>query len=129
MKKSKLTLTDIFKNNNNNKQNNVDEQISFQNVTKIILNIKKEKLNLLNNEYKRLLRLCEEYITINNNIGKTYIIFSVPEYAYAFDNYNSFDCITYIKNDLISNGFEAIIYNERTLYITWNNIENFYKNK
>lgn len=72
--------------------------------------------------YKNFLSTCCEKITAAN-INKHYsIIYDIPENVSYNRNYNSNDCVEYIKEKLTQINMEILILSPTSLFILWENI-------
>lgn len=69
--------------------------------------------------YKKIYYSIEKKISISSSMNLYYTWFEVPEFILGFPLYNLSDCIDYIVQNLISNGFKAEHYNPNILLIKW----------
>lgn len=113
---------------NNNPIISTDNLTPYNNNKKEVLTLdkliqtQKEKKDNLFALYKNIANDCEDYILKANNMGKEYVFYNVPETNYSVHNYNSMDCLTFVKKVLDNINIESYIVDNRTLYIDWKNI-------
>jgi hypothetical protein len=58
-------------------------------------------------------------LTARNKIADKYIWFVIPEFLFGEPTYNQSDCIAYITNKIIDNGFYVKYIHPNTLFISW----------
>jgi hypothetical protein len=58
-------------------------------------------------------------LTARNKISDKYIWFVIPEFIFGEPTYNQSDCIAYIVNKIVDNGFYAKYIHPNTLFISW----------
>ena len=70
--------------------------------------------------YQSVLEKCYERIkTVNSKSNDCYCLYICPTFIFGFPLYNITNCIIYIMNDLIKNGFKVIYTHPNLLYISW----------
>lgn len=70
--------------------------------------------------YNRVLSRCHTKIkSIAKLGGVKCCFFEVPEYMYGLPTYNQMDCIYYVINELLADGFQVQYGEPNTLLITW----------
>lgn len=83
-------------------------------------NEKKEKIKKI---YKKMLSQCYTEITDANKNDLTDIIYDIPQFIYTEPNYNCRDCIEFIQSKLMKMMIDTYILSERSIFISWHNIE------
>jgi hypothetical protein len=58
-------------------------------------------------------------ITARNKLSDKYIWFVIPNFIFGEPTYNQSDCISYIINKIVDNGFYAKYIHPNTLFISW----------
>jgi hypothetical protein len=58
-------------------------------------------------------------LTARNKVSDKYIWFVIPEFIFGEPTYNQSDCIAYIVNKIVDNGFYAKYIHPNTLFISW----------
>ena len=58
-------------------------------------------------------------LTARNKISDKYIWFVIPEFIFGEPTYNQSDCIAYIVNKIVDNGFYSKYIHPNTLFISW----------
>ena len=84
-----------------------------------LIETRERKRKRLLNYYLKFHENCLKKIEIANNLAKTDLLYSVTPTIINFPEYNSLECIKYIKNKLDQEYFDTYIVDENTLFITW----------
>jgi hypothetical protein len=58
-------------------------------------------------------------LTARNKISDKFIWFVIPEFIFGEPTYNQSDCIAYITNKIVDNGFYVKYIHPNTLFISW----------
>jgi hypothetical protein len=58
-------------------------------------------------------------LTARNKTTEKYIWFVIPEFIFGEPTYNQSDCIAYVVNKIVDNGFYAKYIHPNTLFISW----------
>lgn len=69
--------------------------------------------------FDKILELCHKKIMFQSDNRKTRIFFEVPEFLMGYPLFDLNDCIKHIMDSLKSNGFLAIYYFPRYIYVSW----------
>lgn len=69
--------------------------------------------------FDKVLEICHKKILIHSDNKKTRFFFEVPDFILGFPLYDVNDCIKHILEALKSNGFLAIYYFPRYVYVSW----------
>lgn len=69
--------------------------------------------------FDRVLELCHKKIISSSENKKKRIFYEVPDYMLGYPLYDINECITHVMDSLKSNGFLAIYYFPRYIYISW----------
>ena len=87
--------------------------------------LKREQENKLtekNKTYKVILERCGKRIKeVNKSTNCTFTSFEVPKYILGFGEYNYKDCIKYIMENLINEGYNTEYFEPNHIYIDWGN--------
>lgn len=98
----------------------------------MMLNNNMKKLNILDlhrkmNErktrtiecYDKVLEICHKKVLLNSEKRQTRFFFEVPEYLFGYPVFDLNDCIKYLIDALVKNGFLAVYYFPKFIYISW----------
>ncbi len=88
-----------------------------------LLNEKFEKRNRLLKIYYKYYGICIEKIKYNNKLGKTDLIFTVPDRIIDCNDYISKYCLEFISQKLENNKLNTVILDNTIIFITWKFIE------
>ena len=82
-------------------------------------NLKKDlkQLSIFNKILNRIHNRIK--LTARNKISDKYIWFVIPEFIFGEPTYNQSDCIAYITNKIVDNGFYVKYIHPNTLFISW----------
>lgn len=69
--------------------------------------------------FDKVLEICHKKILIHSDTKKTRFFFEVPDFILGFPLYDVNDCIKHVMEALKSNGFLAIYYFPRYIYVSW----------
>jgi hypothetical protein len=69
--------------------------------------------------FDKVLELCHKKIISNSDNKKFRVFYEVPDFILGYPLYDINDCIKYIMESLKNNGFLAIYYFPRYIYISW----------
>lgn len=69
--------------------------------------------------FDRVLELCHKKIVASADNKKVRLFYEVPDFLMGYPLYDINDCITYVMDSLKSNGFIAVYYFPRYIYISW----------
>ena len=69
--------------------------------------------------FEKVLEMCHKKIIAHSDNKKQRFFYEVPEFVLGYPLYDINDCITHILECLKSNGFLAIYYFPRYVYISW----------
>jgi hypothetical protein len=67
--------------------------------------------------------ICSQKIFFANHLGRTDLLFSVPEADPDLPTYNSLACLVYVEKRLRDLCYDTYIINKNTIFITWVYIE------
>lgn len=91
-----------------------------------LINEREERKKKVIEQYKKLFYLCLKKIKMANKLNKTDIIFDIPDAIFMFPEYSIIDCMKYINEKLQKLYMETLILSDKTIFITWKDID---KNK
>lgn len=80
------------------------------------MNEQKEKLNEC---FDKVLERCHKRIIMSSKQKLLTCFFEVPDYMFGFPLYDLNACITYVIEALRANGFLAVYFFPRYVYISW----------
>lgn len=111
----KFDINTLFKTKTDN------EELEILNPAQLIeiININKKKVM---KHYTLLYNACGAKIKSANNYGITDIIFDIPEFITDCPEYNSLDCVKFIKKNLQEQIFDTYIISEIQLFISWHKL-------
>lgn len=69
--------------------------------------------------FDKVLELCHKKIVSNSENKKVRFFYEVPDFLLGYPLYDINDCIKHLMDSLKSNGFLAIYYFPRYIYISW----------
>lgn len=69
--------------------------------------------------FERILELCHKRILFHAERKQMRFFFEVPEYLFGYPLYDLNDAIRFVVNALTQNGFLAVYYFPRFVYISW----------
>lgn len=104
------------------KEQNFDSDILLKNILTKRENIRKS--------YVKMFNLCCLKIKMADGLGKTDLIFELPEVIIDFTEISRRGCLQYISNRLRKQHLDTFVINNSKIFITWKFIElNKEKNK
>lgn len=89
------------------------------------MNEQKEKLNEC---FDKVLDRCHKRIIMSSKQKLLTCFFEVPDYMFGFPLYDLNSCITYVIEALRANGFLAVYFFPRYVYVSWD-LEEIEKSK
>ena len=89
----------------------------------ILLNGIKQRKERLQEYYINMYKSCCDAITSANKSGITDILHAVPESVSEILDYDSLECMQYIKNKLNEQKISSTIWDKNKLFITWASLE------
>ena len=78
--------------------------------------------------FDRVLELCHKRILTSSENKKTRVFYEVPDFMIGFPLYDINECIMHVFQSLKNNGFLAIYYFPKYMYISWD-LDEIEKNK
>lgn len=105
----------------NTQGNKAKNKLNF-NIDRLI-KLREERKQKIFIQYDKIFNMCLNRITLANNLNKTEIVYEVPEAIYGHFDYNIHDCIQYLENKLKDMDLDTLILNNRTIYVSWLNLE------
>ena len=69
--------------------------------------------------YKKIYKLIETQIIINNRQKLNYYYYEISLFYYGMPLYSINDCVKYVTNKFKKNGFNIEIKGENGVYVTW----------
>jgi hypothetical protein len=69
--------------------------------------------------YEKVLDICHKKIVLNSEKKKTRFFYEVPEYLFGYPVFDLNDCIKFLIDSLTKNGFLAVYYFPKFIYISW----------
>lgn len=69
--------------------------------------------------FERVLALCHKRILFHAERKQMRFFFEVPEYLFGYPLYDVNDAIRFVVNALSQNGFLAVYYFPRFVYVSW----------
>lgn len=111
----------------NTKEQMVKNKINF-NIDRLI-KLREERKKKILVQYEKIFNMCLNKINMANELNKTEIIYDVPEGLYGHFDYNSLDCLNYIEKKIRDMHLDTLILNNKTIFISWLNLEENKKNK
>ena len=88
------------------------------NISSLIETRERKRKSLLEN-FNKLYQLCLRKVEIMNKLGKMDLLFTVPLKIPNQCDYDSIECLKFIKDKLDNDFFDTYIVNSDTLFITW----------
>jgi len=73
--------------------------------------------------YKNILRQCYAKIRLADSTGITDIIYDVPPIVLGCTNYDSFECLKYVEEELNNLCLDTLIMTHRHIFISWFNLD------
>jgi Family of unknown function (DUF5759) len=73
--------------------------------------------------YEKILEFCHKRIMFNCERRRVRFFFEVPEYIFGYPIFDINDAIRFVVNALTSNGFLAIYYFPKYIYVSWDTDE------
>lgn len=82
---------------------------------------RKLKLEQRKKVFESILKCCHNRIKMvaETETNLSYCFYKVPRYIYGIPLYDINNCIVYLFNSLVKNGFEVKYIEPNTLYISW----------
>lgn len=117
-KNEPFNVNTLFNLNDNSLQTN---KLNF-NIKKLIT-LREERKKKIFVYYDKIFSCCLNKIEMANNMNKTEILYEVPNAIYGSFDYNVHDCIHFINNKLREMKLDTLIINDKTLYVSWINLE------
>lgn len=75
--------------------------------------------------YEEVLRRCHHRIKLTSETEEyCFCFYTIPNYIYGIPLYDQTECILYIINNLIENGFDVKYTHPNLIYISWLNKSN-----
>lgn len=108
---------DHFFSNSDDEENNINEKISLDELYDKKREIEINRLNI----YKKILSRVHTKIrmTSKQKDNNQYLFYLVPEFVFGVPKYNVSECISYIIDKLIDNGFHIKYTHPNMLFISW----------
>lgn len=75
------------------------------------------------NKYNEIFNICMSNIKIAFSIGKEDLIYKIPFYVSGIPEYNTKDCLTFIKQRIMELYMDSSIISQNEIFITWHYIE------
>lgn len=128
----RISVNSLFPSNYKSEQLNTNNMFNLREIQdKNKLNFNIEKLIKLRENrkkkifihYEKIFNLCLNKIDLANNMNKTETIYEVPNGIYGSFDYKPFDCLEFIEEKLKKMHLDILILNEKTIYISWINLE------
>jgi hypothetical protein len=120
---NKFNINELFNVNIDQDNKVLDVKSIYQPVRsfniKMILDNKNRKRKTLLDIYIKLYNICVKKIEIANSLNKSDLLYTVDAFMPNVPEYNSLDCINYIKTKLTEAYFDVCIVDRKTLFITW----------
>ena len=120
---NKFNINELFNVNINQDNKVLDVKSIYQPVRsfniKMILDNKNRKRKTLLDIYIKSYNICVKKIEIANSLDKSDLLYTVDAFMPSVPEYNSLDCINYIKTKLTEAYFDVCIVDRKTLFITW----------
>jgi len=69
--------------------------------------------------FERILEICHKKILFHCDRKNMRFFYEVPEYMFGYPLFNVNDAIRYVVNALSNNGFLAVYYFPKFIYISW----------
>ena len=88
-----------------------------------LIKLREERKKKILIQYEKIFNLCLNKINLANNLNKIEIIYDVPDGIYGHFDYNSSNCLDYIEKKLQSMHLDTLIFNNKTIYVSWLNLE------
>jgi hypothetical protein len=88
-----------------------------------LINLRDERENKVLEQYEKNYNGCLSKITMANELGKTSVVFTVPETVFGYYNYSPTECIKYTNTRLGSEKFDTLVLSDNSLYISWLNLK------
>jgi hypothetical protein len=92
---------------------------------------KQEKKKSYKDEvFRKILDQAHRRIKYSSDSGEHYSIFTIPLYVVGYPLFNTSECVDFVISQLSLNGFKAVCYSEKYIYITWEHVyEKYVENK
>jgi hypothetical protein len=111
----------------NNQESKTKNKINF-NIDKLI-KLREERKKRIFIQYEKIFHICLNKITMANNLNKTEILYEIPDAIYGHFDYSVNDCMEYVYSKLKNMKLDTLILNEKSIYISWLNLEENIKKK
>jgi hypothetical protein len=98
----------------------ITNKINF-NIERLI-KLREERKNKILIQYEKIFNMCLKKINTANNLNKTEIVYDVPEAIFGYLEYNRLRCLEYIEKKLKDMHLDALILNNKTIYVSWLNL-------
>lgn len=112
-----ITVKSLFDTKNNRLKNEINFSVNSLLAPKI------EKRKQIKMEYKLEYKTCLSQIELVNKVGQTDFIFEVPKTKFMLPEYNSEDCINYIKDHLYDNCIDSMVLSKTKIFVSWLDLE------
>ena len=122
--------TNLFENNNDDNELNAETMVVKQQKFDVyeLIKIKNEQRNLKIETYKKHLSLCLQKIEDATKLGKTDMVYYLPQTDRDCPSYNIDECIEYIDEMLKNQKFDTLLMTTNTLFISWYYMELYMSN-
>ena len=92
---------------------------------------KQEKKKSYKDEvFKKILDQAHRRIKYSADSGEHHSIFTIPLYVVGYPLFNTSECVDYIISQLSQNGFKAVCYSDKYIFINWEHVyEKYVENK
>jgi len=69
--------------------------------------------------YQKIYNMIEKKINIASSTNNYYTWYQIPEFLIGMPKYSLDECNSYIKDNLLKNGFKVDLYNPNIILIKW----------
>lgn len=113
----KLDIETLFEKKSNKNENKFDSDM--------LLNGSRKRKIKLEDTYSDIYKSCCDIIKSANDSGITDVFYQVPQHIVECPDYDSFDCMIYIKKKLLDEKISSFILpkSKIKMFITWANLE------
>lgn len=98
------------------------------NINKLI-NLREERRKRVFKQYDKVFKMCMTRIHTANQLNNTETIYTIPEAAFSYPEYNQEECILHVQKKLRDNNFDTFVLTQKDIYISWLNLEKNIKDR
>ena len=133
----KISISNLFPTSKDNKPldvyslyNTRDQKTKHKinlNIDRLI-NLREERRKKIFDHYEKIFNMCVNKINLANDLKKIQVVYDVPDGVFGTTEYNMYDCLEYIQQKLKEKHIDSFIISNKSIYISWENLEQNIKN-